>query len=218
MQALEADQGRSAPFGYACHRCMRCCHHKRIQINPYEVARPARALGQSTTAFRATWTEDGEGVFLRRIESGACVFLGADWCTMHRDRPLACRLYPLAWRIGKGGAETWSLQTPHPESEGDYSNTGAISDYIEAQEARPYMRAYVDYLEWVRFARDRLDVAQDDTSAPSFADDFEILDMDTAIDRHAHMGASPPSDIEARTRLHLKILYDCVTSYMRGEL
>ena len=28
---------RLEPFGYVCHRCLRCRYHKGIQVNPYEV-------------------------------------------------------------------------------------------------------------------------------------------------------------------------------------
>jgi hypothetical protein len=61
--ALAAPDGnpRAKAFGYLCGRCMRCCYHKGIQVNPYEVARLARRLGQTTTEFCATWTRDGAG-------------------------------------------------------------------------------------------------------------------------------------------------------------
>lgn len=34
---------RDASFGYVCGRCSRCCQHKHIQLDPYEIARLARA-------------------------------------------------------------------------------------------------------------------------------------------------------------------------------
>ena len=56
---------RAETFGYVCHRCMKCCHHKRIQLNPYEVARLARNRGMTTGEFRAVCTEDGAGLAAR---------------------------------------------------------------------------------------------------------------------------------------------------------
>src|ERR1700752_4896509 len=99
---------QSQVFGYKCHRCMRCCYDKRIQINPYESARLARNLGQTTTEFRSAWTEDGAGTVLKQTDTGACIFLGNDGCTVHPDRPLVCRLYPLGRRVRADGSESFS--------------------------------------------------------------------------------------------------------------
>ena len=79
---------RQERFRYVCHQCLRCCHDKKIQLNPYEVARLARNRGQTTTQFRAEWTVDGAGTVLQQTETGACVFLGAGGCMVHADRPL----------------------------------------------------------------------------------------------------------------------------------
>ncbi len=51
---------RSAPFGFACNRCLQCCMNKKIQVNPYEIARLAQHLGISTTEFIERFTvEEG---------------------------------------------------------------------------------------------------------------------------------------------------------------
>ena len=71
-----ASSSRLEPFGYVCHRCSRCCYHKGIQVNPYEIARLARNRALTTSEFSAAWTADGAGLFLAQTESGACVFLG----------------------------------------------------------------------------------------------------------------------------------------------
>jgi Fe-S-cluster containining protein len=86
---------RAEAFGYVCHRCLKCCQHKLIQLNPYEIARLARNRGMTTSEFRSAWTMDGVGLYLAQTKSGTCVFLGGDGCTVHPDRPLVCRLYPL---------------------------------------------------------------------------------------------------------------------------
>src|SRR5262245_22789218 len=105
VAAPSSPASRSTPFGYVCRRCSRCCSDKQIQINPYEVARLARAKGQSTSEFRAAWTEDGQGTVLREKEDGTCVFLGPRGCEVHRDRPLVCRLYPLGRIVRSDGSE-----------------------------------------------------------------------------------------------------------------
>src|SRR5215203_1022133 len=113
-------------FGYECRRCLRCCHDKRIQVNPYEIARLARRLGTTTTTFSAAFTQQGAGTALDQTEGGACVFLGPEGCTVHPDRPLVCRLYPLGRHRLADGTESFSHLEPHPQTEGRYSRDGTI--------------------------------------------------------------------------------------------
>ena len=96
---------RQSPFGFTCHRCLACCRFKKIQLNPYETARMASRLGISTTDFITRYTIGG--TVLRFTEEDACVFLQADGCAVHADRPLVCRLYPLGRYIDFIGVETF---------------------------------------------------------------------------------------------------------------
>src|SRR5579862_8761154 len=87
-----SEKARSEAFSYTCGGCGRCCRGNDIRVDPYELARLARNVGVSTTAFQAEYTRDGQGVILNRLEEdGACVFLGEAGCTVYQDRPLACR-------------------------------------------------------------------------------------------------------------------------------
>lgn len=43
-RVMETRQDR---FSYVCNRCRRCCHHKLIRVNPYEIARLARNQGRN---------------------------------------------------------------------------------------------------------------------------------------------------------------------------
>jgi Fe-S-cluster containining protein len=82
-------------FSYVCHACNRCCRNKAIRVSPYEILRLARHVGISTTQFIESYTEAG-GTVLPSKENGDCCFLGERGYSVHPDRPLACRLYPLA--------------------------------------------------------------------------------------------------------------------------
>jgi hypothetical protein len=203
---------RSEAFGYVCHRCLKCCHHKRIQLGPYEVARLARNRGLTTSEFRAAWTEDGAGLVLGQTESGACVFLGSEGCTVHPDRPLVCRLYPLGRHVRADGTEWFSHLEPHPQSQGEFNRGGKIADFLISQDAAPFVRAADDYFFWLCAAREYLDETTD-SEAPSLSTEDadtarDLLDMDDAIARHcAATAVAEPTDIEARKDLHLKILY-----------
>lgn len=214
-------KARAAPFGYACHRCLNCCRAYRIPLNPYDIARLARNRDQTTGAFCAEWTEDGAGQTLRRKRGGACIFLGPEGCQVHPDRPLVCRLYPLWRRVGADESETWLRMTPHPKTRGDYAVTGTIADFLEQQDAHRHIEACDEYAEWLAEAREALDVAPEAAAGlveeSGEAPDFELIDMDAAIARHcAAAGEDEPSNLEARKRLHLKILYDRLHDYAKG--
>ena len=202
---------RGEAFGYECHRCLRCCHHKRIQLNPYEVARLAANRGQTTTAFRATSTVDGLGLELAQTADGACVFLNDAGCGVHPDRPLVCRLYPLGRHLDSEGVERFSRVTPHPRSEGEYHLRGTIGDFLEGQGVGPFLEAADEYLAWTKQALTMLSgetgLAPQDLLSTE-AGDQQLVDMDAAIAAYCnHSNLAEPTDIEARKRLHLSILY-----------
>jgi uncharacterized protein len=206
---------RLEPFSYECHGCSRCCHHKSIQVNPYEVARLARKLGQTTTEFRMAWTQDSAGAVLKRTDAGACVFLGASGCTVHSDRPLVCRLYPLGRHVLANGTEWFSHIEPHPQSAGQVSTDGTIGEYVEKQGAMPFIVAADAYFFWLCAASGYLDEQADSARIddpvgdPSAAS--ELLDMDLAIKRHCDStGTIEPDNIDDRMELHLRILYQHV--------
>ena len=128
---------RDSAFSYACHACNRCCHNKAIRVSPYEILRLARYLGLSTTDFIAAHTEAG-GTVLQTKDNGDCGFLGERGCTVHPDRPLACRIYPLARWVTPDGKESFGHLTPHPKTAGVYGNAGIVQDYLDAQALAPF--------------------------------------------------------------------------------
>jgi len=203
------EEARREPFGYRCRACSRCCQGKIIQVNPYEIARLAARIGMTGASFRAQCTEDGAGAHLKRDENDRCIFLNAAGCSVHEDRPLVCRLYPLGRRVAADGTEEWVHVEPHPLSEGEYHKNGSIADFLAAQGAAPYMRAADAYASWVRRAIVRVQQLQaDGGEAAGEALPPDWLDMDAAIEAHAAAtGSAPPQDIEARCELHLEILY-----------
>jgi len=203
---------RGEPFGYICNRCSKCCHQKVIHVNPYEVARLARKFGQTTGEFRAASTRDGAGTTLRQTETGACVFLGDRGCTVHADRPLVCRLYPLGRHVRDDGSEFFSRLEGHPQSAGEVTDKGTIAEFLQAQGAAPFVAAADDYFRWFCAAREQLgaDVSLEQSETPAEDADLatDLIDMDAAIARHcAAAGTVEPHEMEDRKYLHLQILY-----------
>ena len=211
---------RSTPFSYACGRCSRCCRHKGIALNPYEVLRLARHQGLTTTEFLARFT-DRAGTQLKQRADGACVFLGAEGCSVHADRPLVCRIYPLGRHISPEDEETFSELEPHPQTEGRYGAQGTVGDYLEAQRARPFMQAADRYLNLFRELTDslaeqvaRLAAPERDAVERKFerpADDaapeFAWLDIDRAADDYCReRGFDKPADVSRLMEVHAQAL------------
>jgi len=211
---------RATRFSYSCSRCSRCCYHKGISLNPYEVLRLARHQGLTTTDFVRRFT-DTAGTQLRQRADGACVFLTAQGCGVHTDRPLVCRIYPLGRHISPAGAETFSGLESHPETEGLYGAAGTVGDYLEAQGAGPYMQAADLYLNLFREMADLL-FEGIDLLAPSEREavgercvrpeeraelDSAWLDIDGAVDQYCReRGLAKPAEPQRLMELHLKAL------------
>lgn len=211
---------RATPFSYACGRCSRCCRDKGISLNPYEALRLARNRGLSTTELIARHTERA-GTLLRRRDDGACVFLGAAGCEVHRDRPLVCRIYPLGRHVSGEDEETFSELEPHPQTEGRYGTQGTVGGYLQAQGAGPFMDAADRYLNLFRALTDslaarvaRLDAAGRAEVERNFvgpADEAEPasdwLDVDPTVDAYCRrLGITKPTEASELMELHLKAL------------
>lgn len=195
---------RDAAFSYRCAACNRCCRGKRIQLNPYEMARLARALEIPLDGFLRTCVE-GE-VYLRWNPDKSCIFLGPEGCRVHADRPLVCRLYPLG-RIVNADGERFVEVTPHPETEGAYGKDGVIADYLNQQGAAPFIKAadayYALYL--------RLSAAEqaDDSQ---FVDMMDILDLEGFVAREAaRRGETPPATLEGKVERHCEWLAEALS-------
>jgi Fe-S-cluster containining protein len=137
ISRVDFDMHHDSAFSYTCHACNRCCRNKAIRVNPYEILRLARYLGISTTQFIKRHTEAG-GTVLRSKENGDCFFLGEHGCSVHPDRPLACRLYPLARWVTPDGKESFGHLMPHAKTEGVYGTLGTVQDYLDHQQLAPF--------------------------------------------------------------------------------
>ncbi len=185
-------------------------------MGPYEALRLARRLGLTTTEFFARHTEAG-GTVLQTRDDRSCVFLDERGCSVHPDRPLACRLYPLARWTDPDGNESFGHLEPHPQTAGVYGDEGTVADYLAAQGLAPYfamgdrygalyerMVALLERLEpdeSERRAERRAEV--NEMEAGSVATSF--LDVDATVGEYcrAH-DLAVPVDIDALIDLHIR--------------
>lgn len=181
MQAdLSYDLTPESSFSYSCNRCKKCCHEKRITLTPYEILRLARNLRLTTKEFIARFTEEGGTILRFRSEDGACSLLGDEGCTVHADRPGACRIYPLGGLFQLEGEETFAQLVPHPESLGVYGSPATfkpgdtVRSFLEAQGLAPYHRANKRYVELLTrllpLIAEQLTKQENETSAESQGD------------------------------------------------
>lgn len=201
---------RSAPFGFTCKRCLQCCRNKKIQVNPYEIARLAHHLGISTTEFIERCTVEN-GSFLKCNEDGSCMFLGADGCAVHSDRPLVCRLYPLARHVNQKNEEWFSELKPEADCRGSYRTDDTIAGYLEGEGAPAFMRAANIYLNLLWEMMSELETRQDEpTDEPP---DEEDITPENWLDMHAVVTGyclrhrlEIPRSVNEQMRLHVEAL------------
>lgn len=209
---------RLSTFGYTCNRCLACCRFKKIQLNPYEIARLARNRGLSTTDFIARHTTNG-GTVLRFQEDGTCGFLGAQGCSVHPDRPLVCRLYPLGRHVHFLGVEHFNQMECEPGCQGVFHDNGTVEQFLAEQGAGPFMHAADVYLDLLRRL---LETLTDEAVEPAQSEnilatvrtvsdnrdgghDLSWIDMDRAVaDYCRQTGVPVPEDMEAKMAMHIK--------------
>jgi uncharacterized protein len=200
---LPVVQGRGASFSYQCRACSRCCYGRRIQVNPYELARLSRGLGITTTEVIARFTVDGGTALAIRSDS-ACTFLGPNGCTVHADRPLVCRLYPLGRAVDVDGNEAFVKLEPHPETEGLYGNDGTVRSYLDSQSVTPYIAAAERYLavytQLTSGGNDR------DEGPSSDIDPRAFIDADLAVQTQVGSDCTSVTGVDPLVDAHLAII------------
>jgi len=145
---------RGTPFSYQCNQCGRCCHDKVITLSPYDVIRLARASGISTGQVVRRYTIR-RGSVLRFLPQGGCVALEGARCSLHRGRPLACRLYPLGLERTPEGDRLVRLE-PAPGSLGVYGDASTAGDFIDANGTAEYLDAIERYRTLIPLCRMRI--------------------------------------------------------------
>lgn len=75
------------------HGCTKCCYEAEMPLTEADIVR-LEALGHRRQDFALL---DDERVPQLRMTDGHCIFLLGGRCSVHADRPVGCRLYPLVW-------------------------------------------------------------------------------------------------------------------------
>ena len=229
MKLLRTQLSRRTAFHFACSRCLRCCHGKDIQVNPYEIGRLAGNRGMSTTAFIGTYTAGG-GTLLNWGDRGACVFLDSKGCGVHQDRPLVCRLYPLGRHV-RCGQESFSEIQPHSQCEGVYGEDSSIEDYLHAQGTGPFIEAadryldvlwrLVDIVQRTAADPDKKEVVLDiyrNFPLGRHKENFNLMDMDAVVSVYCEENRYPfPVDVHKKMSFHIKAIEAWILTQEKGD-
>lgn len=146
----------SETFCFACHAevpCFtECCRQLDLVLTPYDILRLKKNLGLTSDQFleRYVIIERGEDsafplVFLAMVDDGraSCPFVGAEGCKVYRDRPGACRLYPVgrgASRLVDGSMEERFVLLEEPHCQGFRQPVHlTVSSWSADQQLQPYI-------------------------------------------------------------------------------
>lgn len=192
---------RQDAFSYTCNRCKLCCYAYTVRINPYETARLASKLGISTSEFLERHSMD-DGIALKREKNGACTFLGPEGCTVHSDRPLACRLYPLGRYTDAEGKETFKPMQLQPGSEGQFCGPeSSVAEFLAGQGVEPYIELADRYNALISKI-----VANRALEGSSGLNPAIVLDIDLALAEDGGSTLEFDANIEAKSLRHIEIL------------
>lgn len=139
---------------FSCHKgisCFNaCCKHADITLTPYDVIRLKDRLELTSTEFLKQHTvpfqvdQDGlPGIKLRTTDEGACLLMNEEGCSVYKDRPTACRYYPLGNMAmhGTGAAkeETHYFLVEEEHCKGhEEDKEQTIQEYLKEQETAQY--------------------------------------------------------------------------------
>src|SRR5262249_10148576 len=100
------------------------------------------------------------GSILRFAADGRCAALDGARCSLHAGRPLACRLYPLGLERARAmdGAyvERFVPLEPAAGSLGVYGESATVAEFLDGQQAAPYLDAVERYRSLITDFRRRV--------------------------------------------------------------
>ncbi|MGH7917787.1 MAG: YkgJ family cysteine cluster protein [Candidatus Binataceae bacterium] len=157
---------RESRFSYSCNQCGLCCHDQVITLSPWDVLRMARAAAISTGEAVARYTTR-RGSLLKFGPDGGCLALEQGRCSLHRGRPLACRIYPLGLERNDatdgtpGALERFVRIKPEPGSLGVYGKNGTVAAFLAAQGVPEYLEMNTPYARLLPVLRQRVNELAD---------------------------------------------------------
>ncbi len=154
MQTTKLSKETILPL--TCTRSGTCCFGKAVMLNPWELLNLSKEKKITPREFRDLYCEFG-GIRLRfsgekdkKGQQACSQYDNNAGCSVHKGRPLACRLYPLGRQIQYDKAAYIYEGTKFPCltdcSEVLKLPKLSVGDYLKGQEAAPFEKAQDAYL------------------------------------------------------------------------
>lgn len=139
-----------------CTRSGTCCFGKAVMLNPWELYRFSKEKKITSQEFRDLYTDFG-GIRLtfngkpdKKGQQACSQYVDNFGCSVHKGRPLACRLYPLGRQIqfDKAHYIYEGNQFPCLTDCAEVLELPKLSvgEYLKGQEAEPFEKAQDEYL------------------------------------------------------------------------
>lgn len=136
--------GPDEPFPFHCVQCGKCCVHREdILLNPQDLFRMAKHLGQTPKDVVIHYCEvytgpDSRMPLVRLLPEGEdhhCPFLVRGKCRIHEAKPTVCAMYPIgrALRVDRGtgsGEPTGIDYLFEPPGCGGQSETHTVREWL----------------------------------------------------------------------------------------
>lgn len=140
-----------------CSRTGTCCHGKLVLLNPWELAYIAKEKKITPREFRDRYCDYG-GIRLRfngkagwKGQQACSQYIENFGCSVHSERPLSCRLFPLGRQIQSGNIHYMYESTEFPCLEGcpEVVNLPhlTVEEYLNGQLTTDFEKAQDEYLE-----------------------------------------------------------------------
>ena len=154
MQTTKLSTNSILPL--TCSRSGTCCFGKAVMLNPWELLNFSKEKKITPREFKELYTELG-GIRLlfngnpdKKGQKACSQYIDNAGCSVHKGRPLACRLYPLGRQIQFDKAHyiyegaTFPCLTDCAEVL-DLPKL-SVGEYLKGQEADPFEKAQDAYL------------------------------------------------------------------------
>ena len=135
-------------FRFACYKgikCFnRCCYDLTLILMPYDIIRIKNNLGLTSTEFLKEYTTCQIGynsglpvVLLKMRDDLRCPFVSDEGCTIYKDRPGPCRLYPLVRMRSKDEEYYFIIRESHCEGF-EENREWTVREWLEDQGVKKY--------------------------------------------------------------------------------
>lgn len=156
--AREIAPGEAVPF--ECRGCGGCCWNVEVPLTDADLNRLAKATDLAPAAFMKTYGEFsfGSGFLpmakLKLTREGKCPFLKENGhCAVHKERPLACRLFPFARVVNEKGEVRWYKFSESRHAgcpAGPDTRRRTIPEYLSDEGAPELLEAEARFIEKCR--------------------------------------------------------------------